>query len=159
MLQSESKRRLTPADGAHIFFTMIFLIGTYLLKNKYNIVCGVNFKDWLDILYYGLMVWMIFLMITLISRFKNQGLRILFNLLDLLYALFHLALAISASVLYFGSKNNCSSYAPELQFFVGLYIFVIYFTFAIISIGLLFLLVKKYAKHRDTRTNFQKADI
>ena len=159
MHEVESKRRLIPTDGAHIFFTLIFLIGVYLLKNEYKIICGVNFKDWLNVLFYSLTIWMAYLMITLIPRFRIQGLRMIFNFLDSLNALFHLGLAIYASVLYFGPENNCSSYAPELQFFVGLYLFVIYFTFSIIFMILIFRLFKKYIKPHDVGTNFQQADL
>lgn len=35
MLEIEAKRKLKPSEGAHLFYTLIFLISSTLIKSNY----------------------------------------------------------------------------------------------------------------------------
>src|SRR4051812_40089499 len=96
MQEVESKRKLTPADGAHIFYTAIFLSASYIVKAKHMSQCSVDLELFNDLLFYGLLLWATFLIITLVPRYKNEGLRTFFNLIDILYGVFHIGLVIYA---------------------------------------------------------------
>ena len=157
MQEVEAKRKLTPADGAHVFFTLIFLTGAYLVKTRYSTDCSVDLAVGLDVLFYGLLLWMTYLLITLVPRYKNQGLRFFFNLLDLIYAFFHLSLFLYSSILLGDADNDCRTRAPELQFFTLLYVVVIGITLSIVFLGFLIWVVKRCFKPNDL--SFHQADL
>ena len=157
MQEVEAKRKLTPADGAHVFSTLIFLVGAYLVKTQYNTECSASLNVGLDVLFYGLLLWMTYLLVTLVPRYKNQGLRFFFNLLDLFYALFHLSLFLFNAIELGDSENDCREKAPELQFFMLLYVVVIGITLSIVFLGFLIWVTKRCFKPNDLR--FNQADL
>mmetsp|Transcript_32396 Transcript_32396/g.29201 ORF Transcript_32396/g.29201 Transcript_32396/m.29201 type:complete len:161 (+) Transcript_32396:37-519(+) len=160
MQEVESKRKLTPADGAHIFYTAIFLTGAFMVKTGYNSACTADLATFLDFLFYGLLLWATFLIITLVPRYKNEGLRLFFNLLDILYGLFHIGLVIYTASQYFkGTDNNdCATGAPELNFLAGLYVYVTGVTAGVIVVGFFVWFVKRFIRPNDL-AGFHKADI
>jgi hypothetical protein len=157
MQEVEAKRKLTPADGAHVFFTLIFLVGAYLIKTRYPTDCDVSLDVGLDVLFYGLLLWITYLLITLVPRYKNQGLRFFFNLLDLIYAFFHLSLFIYNVVELSDEDNDCNIRAPELQFFTLLYVVVVGITLSIVFLGFLIWVIKRCFKPNDL--SFHQADL
>ena len=157
MQEVEAKRKLTPADGAHVFFTLIFLVGSYLVKTHYPTECSASLDVGLDVLFYGLLLWMTYLLITLVPRYKNQGLRFFFNLLDLIYAFFHLSLFLFNTIELSDSDNDCGEKAPELQFFMLLYVVVIGITLSIVFLGFLIWVIKRCSKPNDLA--FHQADL
>jgi len=157
MQEVEAKRKLTPADGAHVFFTLIFLVGAYLVKTRYTTECSVSLDVGLDVLFYGLLLWMTYLLITLVPRYKNQGLRFFFNLLDLFYAFFHFSLFIFNVIALSDSDSDCATKAPELQFFALLYVVVIGITLSIVLLGVIIWVLKRCFKPNDLA--FHQADL
>mmetsp|Transcript_11434 Transcript_11434/g.13107 ORF Transcript_11434/g.13107 Transcript_11434/m.13107 type:complete len:158 (+) Transcript_11434:25-498(+) len=157
MQEVEAKRKLTPADGAHVFSTLIFLVGAYLVKTNYNTDCGADLAVGLDVIFYGLLLWMTYLLITLVPRYKNQGLRFFFNLLDLLYALFHLSMFIYNVVELSSEENDCAQKAPQLQFYILLYTVVIGMTLSVVFLGFIIWVVKRCLRPNDL--SFHQADL
>lgn len=157
MQEVEAKRKLTPADGAHVFFTLIFLVGAYLVKTQYTNECSTSLDVGLDVLFYGLLLWMTYLLITLVPRYKNQGLRFFFNLLDLIYAFFHLSLFIWSIIELSDADSDCTTKAPQLQFFMLLYVVVIGITLSIVLLGFFIWVIKRCAKPNDLA--FHQADL
>mmetsp|Transcript_22216 Transcript_22216/g.25727 ORF Transcript_22216/g.25727 Transcript_22216/m.25727 type:complete len:158 (+) Transcript_22216:45-518(+) len=157
MQEVEAKRKLTPADGAHVFFTLIFLSGSYLVKTRYQTDCSANLEVGLDVLFYGLLLWMTYLLITLVPRYKNQGLRFFFNLLDLIYAGFHLSLFIYDCVQLGDADSDCRTKAPELEFFTLLYVVIIGLTLSVVFLGFLIWVAKRCTKPNDL--SFHQADL
>ena len=159
MQEAEPKRKMTPTDGAHIFFTLIFLAGSYMaLHSSSNTVCSVNLQLVIEALFYGQLIWMIYLIITLIPRYKNERLRIIFYIIDLLYGCYHLTLLIYASTQFFNKKNNCGIAAPALNFLCELYIYVMIITFSIIFLISIYLLIMRITRTRRSQ-GFFKGDF
>jgi hypothetical protein len=158
MQEVESKRKLTPADGAHIFYTAIFLSASYIVKTKHMTQCTVDLELFNDFLFYGLLLWATFLIITLVPRYKNEGLRLFFNLIDLLYGVFHIALVVYAGTKYFSKDNDCGKFAPELNFLTNLYIWVTGIAGTIVLVGFGVWFFKRYIRPNDI-SGFHKADI
>jgi len=156
MQEVESKRKLTPADGAHIFYAGIFLSGSFIIKTQHPHDCSVDLDFFNDLLFYGLLLWTTFLIITLVPRYKNDGLRLFFNLLDLIYGLFHLILVCYGATQYYSENNDCGKLAPALNFFTHLYIWVTGFTGGIVLIGFLVWFFKKFVRPNEL-AGFQKS--
>lgn len=113
----------------------------------------------LDLLFYGMLLWATFLIITLVPRYKNDGLRLFFNLLDVLYGLFHLGLVLFTASQYFASESNdCKEAAPQLFFLAGLYVYVTGVTAGIVAIGTAVWFVKKFIRPNDL-AGFHKEDL
>jgi len=158
MQEVEAKRKMTPADGAHIFYTMIFLAGSYMALNTAPVAqCSVNLTLFAQILFYGEMIWMTYLVITLVPRYKNQGLRLFFNLLDLFYGLYHLALFTYAGYIFYSPQNDCAAGAPALNFLANLYIAVMSFTFFIATLTFGSYLFRRIFK-RSENSGFVRSD-
>lgn len=49
---------------------------------------------WLDIMLYGSMIWLAFLLITMIIKFKNMGVNRFVKYLDIFFFIFHIAMWI-----------------------------------------------------------------
>ena len=159
MLEIEAKRKINSVDGAHIFFTLIFLAASYMaLYSSSNTVCNVNLQIVIEALFYGQLIWMTNLIITLLTRYKNKTFRLIFNLLDLLYGCYHLALFIYASIQFFNKKNDCATVAPALNFLTQLYIYVMVFTFSIIFLSFIFWSIKKITRSQTTQ-GFVRGDF
>ena len=159
MQEIQAKRKLHSADGAHIFFTLIFLAGSYMaLNSSTNTTCNVNLQVVIEALFYGQLIWMTYLIITLFPRYKNESLRLIFNLLDMLYGCYHLALVIYASIQFFHKKNDCTTAAPALNFLTELYIYVMIFTFSIILLSFIFWLIRKITRSK-TSQGFVRGDF
>ena len=141
MQEVQPKRKLTPADGAHVFYTAIFLTGAYIVKTRYNSDCGDSSIDlglFVDFLFYGLLMWATFLIVSLLPRYKNENLRLFFNIIDIVYGLYHLGLVIYAAVQFYSPKaSDCVTLAPQTHFLAHLYILITGFTAGIILLGYL----------------------
>jgi len=151
MQEVEAKRKLTPADGAHVFYTATFLVGSYIVKSNYATDCGkADLGLFVDFLFYGLLIWATFLVVSLIPRYKNENLRLFFNLLDLVYGLFHVALVIYTAVL-FNSKDasDCSRLAPQAHLLANVYIIITGFTAAVVILGFSLWVFRRFVKPSD----------
>ena len=157
MQEIEAKRKLTPADGAHVFFAVIFLVGSYLIKTRNNTDCSADLATCLDVLFFGLLIWTTYLLITLVPRYKNQALRFFFNLLDLIYALFHLSLFIITTIQLNEDDSDCKTKAPELNFFMLLYAVIVGIALAIVTLGFFIWVIKRF--FRPNELSFHQADL
>ena len=153
MQEVEAKRKLTPADGAHIFYTAIFLTGAAIVKLNYNTDCGsdkINLGLFVDFLFYGLLLWATFLIISLLPRYKNENLRTFLNLMDLLYGFYHIALVIYTAINFYSDKaKDCPADAPQTHFLAELYIYITGTTAIIITVGFTLWIFRKFFKHSN----------
>lgn len=54
MIEIEAKTRLRAGEGAHFFFTLIFLVATGLIEREYTSEsCEVNLRLLVDLLFYS----------------------------------------------------------------------------------------------------------
>lgn len=162
MQEVEAKRKLTPADGAHIFYTGIFLVGSYLVKSSDEPVCAdqsVHLDVFIDTLFYGLLIWATFTIISLIPRYKNENLRLFFNLLDLMYGLFHIALVIFGATIFYNDKAAvCAQIASQAWFLLQLYLLVTGVTAIIVIVGFGMWVFRKYFRPSDL-AGFHQSDL
>jgi len=155
MQEVEAKRKLTPADGAHIFYTAIFLTAATIVKTSYETSCGTKSSSidlglFVDLLFYGLLLWATFLIISLLPRYKNENLRTFLNLMDLLYGFYHIALVIYAGLnFYSDNAAECVDNAPQAHFLAELYIYITGATAAIVTVGFTLWIFRKFFKHTN----------
>jgi hypothetical protein len=154
MQDIEAKTKLKASEGAHLIFTLIFLTGSSVILRKYSHEkCNQDFVLINDLIFYGLVIWSTYLIVTLVPQCKNPAIKIYFNFLDIVFGLYLFAIFLYGNILYF-RPNDCSSHAPTLSFFIELFLIVTWVIFIIIAlagVGYLFRLLSKKAPEHDFR--------
>lgn len=90
----EPRRKFRASDAAHFVLTGLFLLcaGHLLLAGpeceKYN--------TWNTFLFFGLLIWMVYLLLTLVVQFTNKVTRIFLSYLDYIFLAFMLVMAVWA---------------------------------------------------------------
>lgn len=100
----EPKRRLKAGESAQLIFVIL------ILANSGYLVYYANCKHYNVLnmfMFFGALIWFIFLLLTLVIQFKNKGTRALFNIADWIFILFNLGLFIWANVKYWRYSNTC----------------------------------------------------
>lgn len=111
------RRHFRASDAAHFMFTgLVLLCSAHLFFaspacDKYGI--------WNTVLFFGSLIWMVYLVLTLVVQFANKGTRMFLGYLDYLFILFHLVMGIWAWF-FFNDINN-SGCAPRWPFWVTIY--------------------------------------
>lgn len=138
MQEIEAKRKLRASEGAHFFFTLSFLSGAALIKLNDSIPsCGTaNLSFLIDILFYGLVIWATYLLITIIPRYKSPSIKLFFNFLDLIFGLFLIITFIYANRLYYSEGfKTCLTTAPVQAYFTELFLTVTTVIFSILVLS------------------------
>ena len=118
-----------------IFSFICLLNSAYLLyHHRESKACG-NYDIFMYIMFFGSLIWLVYLLMTLILSFKNKGIVRLLSNMDWVFLFFHFALFCWALYLYFKNSNSCSE---MWDFWVGIYI-VIGFVFLFAVLCILFL--------------------
>ena len=131
----EPKRRLKAGESAQIIFCiLVFINSGYLIYisncTHYRLV---NF-----FLFFGSMIWFIFLLLTSVIQFKNKGTRALFGAANWIFLLFHFGIFIWANVRYWGEANTCQK---NWDWWIFIYLIFGYISgFAIASVAFMWLL-------------------
>ena len=147
MQEIEAKRKLRASEGAHFFYTLIFLVATGLIQIKYNdSQCGVDFNLIINLFFYGLVIWATYILITILPRYKNPAIKIFFNFLDICFGIYVLGLYIYALVLYFSDANDCDVKAPIYAFFINIFLIVNTVVFSVLCMALLSFLLRRWSK-------------
>ncbi len=89
----ENKKKLNAPDAVQLLLTLYTFLGTLIIKLKY-LDCGWKWDLWIDIMFYGSIVWLAFLLITMIAKFKSSSIRAFVKYLDIFFFIFHLAMWI-----------------------------------------------------------------
>ena len=105
----EAKQHFQASDAAQFVLTLYAFLGTLLIKISYLGCGGWQWKIWVDFVFFGSMLWLAFLLIMSIGKYKNPNLRLFLRLLDFAYFAFLLAMWIWLCVI-FGKKEflGCS---------------------------------------------------
>ncbi len=105
MLEIEAKTRLRSSEGAHFFFTLIFLTAAGVIERR-NIQekCGLNLNMLVDLVFYSLIIRGTYLLITMVPKYKNRDIILFFDFLDIAFYVFLFGLFIYANVLYFNEQ-------------------------------------------------------
>ena len=147
MQEIEAKRKLRASEGAHFFFTLIFLSASAIILSSYKgQKCGVNMALLANMVFYGLTIWGTYLLITMIPRYKNPAIKIFFNFLDVCFGVYLFALFLLANILFFSKDNDCKDNAPVLNYFTQLFLVVTYFIFLILLVSLVTNILKRFNK-------------
>jgi len=102
MQEIEGKKKLRASEGAHFFFTLIFLTGSSIIEFGHEKEkCDRNLPLLIDLIFYGLIIWATYLMIAIVPRYKNFVIKVFFNFLDFCFGAYIFGLFIYANILYF----------------------------------------------------------
>ena len=74
----EDRKGLLAPDAAQIVLTTFLLAGATLLKTYY-LGCSDGGSLWIDFMFYGNLIWFIYLMTSLVGQYKNLTIRALFR--------------------------------------------------------------------------------
>ena len=85
------REKLRAPDAIQLIITLFLFIGSLVLKLKYT-NCSWKWQLWIDITFYGAMVWLAYLLITLVGKFKNRKIRYYMKILDYFWFLFHIVM-------------------------------------------------------------------
>jgi hypothetical protein len=106
----ENRRGLRAPDTTQVILSLYTFLGTLLIK-LFHLNCGGwKWGLWIDFVFFGSLVWLTYLLISLVGKYKNANLQSYFNLLDYFFFAFHLAMWIWLVVIF--AKNEylgCSS--------------------------------------------------
>ncbi len=106
----ENRRGLRAPDATQFVITLYTFLGTLLIK-LYHLNCaGWKWGLWIDFVFFGSLVWLAYLLISLVGKYKNANLQSYFNLLDYFFFAFHLAMWIWLIVIFSKSEYlGCSA--------------------------------------------------
>ena len=157
MQEIEAKRKLRASEGAHFFYTLIFLVSSGLIQMKYsNLQCGVDYNLIINLFFYGLVIWATYILITILPRYKNTAIKTFFNFLDITFGVYVLGLYMYALVLFFSPDNDCEAKAPILAFFINVFLIVNSVVFAVLLLALVSFLLRRWSKAKfDYEDNYQ----
>ena len=96
----EAKRSFSASDALQFVLTLYLFVGSLIIKIHYLGCGGWQWKLWVDFVFFGSMLWLAFLFVISIGRYKNPNLRFFFLLLDYAYWAFLLAMWIWLIVIF-----------------------------------------------------------
>ena len=106
----ESRQGLRSSDTTQFMLTLFTFLGTLLIKLEHLNCAGWKWGLWIDFVFFGSLVWLAYLLISLVGKYKSANLQSYFNFLDYFFFAFHLAMWIWLVVIF--AKNEylgCSS--------------------------------------------------
>ena len=89
----QDRERLRAPDAIQTLITLFLFFSTLLLKLKYT-SCSWDWQLWIELQFYGSLVWLTYLLITLVGKFKSRNLRYYMKYLDYFWFLFHIGMWI-----------------------------------------------------------------
>jgi len=88
------RRHFRASDAAHFIFTgLCLLCSGHLLF--FSPECEM-YNLWNTILFFGSLIWMVYLVLTLVVQFANKGTRIFLSYLDFVFFAFHALMGVWA---------------------------------------------------------------
>lgn len=153
----EPKRKLKSADTAQLLFSAICLInsGYLIYHHRDGRECG-HYEIFMYFLFFGSLIWLIYLLLTVVIQFRNKGMKMLLSSMDWVYIVFHLAMFVWANVLFWNYENSCSS---MWDFWVLIYLLFGYIAFFCIVCVLFMGLLRKINKKRYMNDHPHHHDI
>ncbi len=142
----EPKRKLKSADTAQLIFSVLCLINSaaLLYLHRDGKACD-HYEIFMYFLFFGSLIWLIYLLLTVVIQFRNKGMKMLLSSMDWVFILFHVAMFIWANVLYWHYSNSCST---MWDFWVFVYLLFGYIAFFCILAVLFMWLLRRINKSR-----------
>ncbi len=128
----ESRRGLRAPDTTQFILTIYTFLGTLLIKLEHLNCGGWKWALWIDFVFFGSLVWLTYLLISLVGKYKSANLQAYFNLLDYFFFAFHLAMWIWLVVIF--AKNEYLGCSAPVDMFG-----IVYLVFGCLALLLLVL--------------------
>ena len=96
----EAKSSFKASDAAQFVITLYLFLGSLLIKINHLGCGGWQWKIWIDFVFFGSLIWLAFLLIMSIGKYKNPNLNFFLKILDFVYFGFLLALWIWLVVIF-----------------------------------------------------------
>ncbi|CAD8091822.1 unnamed protein product [Paramecium primaurelia] len=149
MQEIEAKKQLKASEGAHFFYTLIFLSASGIIETQFiEQKCNQNLQLFVHLVFYGLIIWGTYILITLIPRYKNAAINLFFNFLDICFGIYIGLLLFYGGRMYMAS-NDCKSEAPVLYFFLETFLLVNGIIFAILFLAFVSYILKRFSKSQQ----------
>ena len=97
----------------------------------------------MDYLFYGLIVWTTYLLVTMIPRYKNPAIKIFFNFLDIIFVLYLAGMFGYGNYLWFGDDAANSNNGSVCSFFTELFLIVTYIIFGVLALAMVTFIFRK----------------
>ena len=128
----ESRRKLRSADTTQLAMTFYTFFATLLIKLEHLNCNGWFWSIWIEFVFFGSLVWLAYMLISVVGKYKSANLQAYFILLEYLFFAFHLAMWIWLVVL-FGKNEYLGCSSPVDMFGV---VYLILGSFAILLLVL-----------------------
>ena len=149
---TEPRRGLTGADVAQMILTTICLASSgYLL----NFCSPLKWTYWHYFMFFGSLIWLVFLLLTSVVQFRNTRTRQFLNAVDWVYFLFHGVMFIAANIFYW---NSPSSNEAE-NYWVLTYLILGFIGVAILLCTVFMTVLRIMNRKRVERENPQKLEL
>lgn len=146
----EPRRKLSSADSAQFIFSLLCLINSaYLLYHHRNGKMCDHYEIFMYFLLFGSLIWLIYLLMTLVIQFRNKGMNMLLASMDWIFILFHICMFVWANFLYFDS-NSCSQ---MWDFWVLIYLIFGYIAFFCVVCVLFMALLRRIKRNKYIQAN------
>jgi hypothetical protein len=130
---------------------LIFLVSSGVVKTGFAQEVGrasVKYELLVDLVFYGLLIWGTYLLVSIVPRCKNTSVLVFFKLMDLLFIVYLFVLFIVANKLYGAKAAHDVVVAPVHTFFTLVFLIVNYVIFVILALSLLTSLLKNASSKR-----------
>lgn len=115
-----ARNKMRSPDAIQLILTLYTFLGSLLLKLKYT-NCNWNCQLWINIMLYGSLIWLAFLLLSIIVKYRNRDLSRFVKYLDLLWFGFHIAMWLW--ILYlFGKKEWLDKCSDPVDHFGVVYV-------------------------------------
>lgn len=88
-VEIEDKKGLKQGEAAQFILTLYCLVSATIIKLKY-FECDWNNKLWIEFMFFGNLIWLFYLLLMSISKYKDRFIRKFFQIIDVFAFLFHL---------------------------------------------------------------------
>lgn len=118
----ESRQGLRAPDTTQLLLTLYTFLGTLLIKLHHLNCASWNWTLWIDFVFFGSLVWLTYLLISLVGKCKSASLQAYFALLDYFFFAFHLAMWIWLIVIF--AKNEFLGCSAPVDMFGIVYLVI-----------------------------------
>jgi carbon starvation protein CstA len=149
---TEPRRNFTSADITQMFLTAVCLGSSgYLL----NFCQGIKWSYWHYFMFFGNLIWLVFLFLTSIIQFRNRRTRRLVNSVDWVYLIFHTAMFVWANIMFWDENSPVEAE----NFWVLTYLIMGYIALAIVLCTLFMTVLRIMNRKRLEKENPQKLEL
>ena len=149
---TEPRRVFSSADMTQIILTTVCIASSgYLL----NFTTGLKWELWNYFMFFGNLIWLVFLFLTSIVQFRNKRTRRYIDSVDWLYLIFNAAMFIWANIMFWGN----SSPVQAENFWVFTYLIFGFIAVAILLCTLFMSILRVINRKKMERENPEQLEL